>query len=285
MASIFRRKTYKPVPAGATITERRGQRVASWTDTRGKKRKAAVRESNGESSIIVQSKIWTAKYRTHDGRVLERSTGCRDEQSARAVLADWLGEQENLRAGIYSEKQLQTAEHLRKPIQEHIDAYLSNLDARSPNPEHRANVVRQLERIINDCGWRVLADIDATELTKWMVDQANEMSGRTRNMYRGTWIAFCNWLKHPSVGRLPTNPLDGVPKADESQAARQRRALDQDDLVRFLDAARRRPLIDAMTVRRGPNRGKPLAKLRESTRARLVRLGVERDADLPDFDS
>jgi integrase len=40
--------------------------------------------------------------------------------------------------------------------------------------------------------------------------------------------------------------------------------------------ARRRPLVDAMTIRRGSRKGQVIAKLREETRRRLERLGHER---------
>jgi len=44
----------------------------------------------------------------------------------------------------------------------------------------------------------------------------------------------------------------------------------------LLDVARRRPLLDRMTVRRGKRKGEPIAKLRPGTRAKLERLGRER---------
>ena len=46
--------------------------------------------------------------------------------------------------------------------------------------------------------------------------------------------------------------------------------------MRLLEAARRRPLLDAMTVRRGKDKGKPVAKLRPETQCRLEALGRER---------
>jgi len=44
----------------------------------------------------------------------------------------------------------------------------------------------------------------------------------------------------------------------------------------LLDVVRRRPLLDALTVRRGKNKGKPLAKVRDAVRTGLERLGWER---------
>jgi hypothetical protein len=58
----------------------------------------------------------------------------------------------------------------------------------------------------------------------------------------------------PSIGRLSSNPFKGVPKADEKadpRRRRRRRSMTEAELVRLLDVARRRPLLDALTVRRG----------------------------------
>ena len=69
-----------------------------------------------------------------------------------------------------------------------------------------------------------------------------------------------------------------MPKADEDvDPRRQRRALTEDELRRLLDVARRRPLLDAMTIRRGKRQGEAVAVLREETRRRLEWLGRERE--------
>lgn len=49
-----------------------------------------------------------------------------------------------------------------------------------------------------------------------------------------------------------------------------------DELMRLLDAARRRPPAEAMTIRRGKEKGKRQAKITDATRARLDRTGRER---------
>ena len=48
------------------------------------------------------------------------------------------------------------------------------------------------------------------------------------------------------------------------------------ELQRLLDVARRRPLTDAMTVRRGRNKGEAIARLTEATKKKLDILGRER---------
>jgi integrase len=52
--------------------------------------------------------------------------------------------------------------------------------------------------------------------------------------------------------------------------------MEETELVRLLDVARRRPLLDRMTARRGERKGEAYARLRDVIRERLRRLGRER---------
>ncbi len=66
-------------------------------------------------------------------------------------------------------------------------------------------------------------------------------------------------------------------KADEAaDPRRQRRALTEDELMRLLDVAHRRPRLDRLTVYRGKRKGEVYAKLRPEVQTRLERLGRER---------
>jgi integrase len=101
------------------------------------------------------------------------------------------------------------------------------------------------------------------------------MSAARRNKFERTWVSLLQ-LVCPN-GRLLTNPLATVPKADEAaDVRRQRRALTEAELVRLLAVARQRPLLDNATVRRGKDKGKQICQLRPETVARLERLGRER---------
>ncbi len=100
------------------------------------------------------------------------------------------------------------------------------------------------------------------------------LAARTVNVHRAAILAMCNWCV--TERRLTTNPLTGLPKAEEVEPARKRRALTEEEIVRLLAAAKERLLTEALTVRRGKNRGKPLANVREEVREHLRRLGRER---------
>jgi integrase len=73
------------------------------------------------------------------------------------------------------------------------------------------------------------------------------------------------------------NPIARVQRADEhADQRRQPRALTVDELQRLLDAARRRPLAEALLFNRGWRKNQPGARLRPETVVKLEVLGRER---------
>jgi integrase len=88
-------------------------------------------------------------------------------------------------------------------------------------------------------------------------------------------VWFCNFCV--DTERLVASPLARLPRFNEqADRRRQPRALTPDELTRLLDAARRRPLAEALKFNRGWRKGQPGARIRPETRARLEDLGRER---------
>jgi len=280
MGSVFRKTVTKQLPQNAEIFTRKGERFARWKDANGKTRTATVTvpkkgKNAGKTRIIVTSKKFIAKYRDGNGLVVERSTGCRDETAARQVLADLERQAERIKAGVVTASEDRALQHQATPIEDHFSAFVRHLQAKGKcsRPKETLN---QLIRVATQCEFRKLGDVQADHFESWLLLQSKEgLSAGRRNKYRGTWLSFCNWCASPNVSRLLKNPLLSVPVAVDDPT-RQRRALNGSELQKFLDSARSRPLINAMTIRRGKDKGKLKANLRESTRHRLERLGHER---------
>jgi integrase len=192
------------------------------------------------------------------------------------VLADLTRRAVRVKGKILTAAEDRMIDHQETPLAEQFDAYIMKLEAEGTSPVHRANVRRALDRLAADCRFNRLPDFARESLEKWLVSQEKaDMGARTRNTYRAAAVAFCNWCIE--TGRLVCNPFAKVPKADEDVGQRrQRRALTENELRRLLDVARRRPLLDTMTIRTGKRKGEAVAVLREETRRRLERLGQER---------
>ena len=280
MANLYRKTYTRALPEGEEVFTRRGKKMARWIDGRGRKQTAEL--STDGQGVIVESALWYARYRDGDGVERRVSTGCRDEQAAGQVLADLLAEAEKVRSGILTREEAQTGRHADRPLAEHFADYLDFLKAKSVrgrkvSAAHRNNVTIQLGRLARECGFRRIGDISPKRIIRWMNAQADtgEMAPRTINTHRAALVAFCTWAVKNQC--LTTNPLDGLPKADENDVRRRRRALSAEEVAALLEAAATRPLRDALTIRRGKRKGQQVAKVSESQRVRLEKLGRERE--------
>ena len=277
MGSIFKKVVTRPLSAGAEIIERKGVRLARWKDAKGKVRTAkATTGQDGSDRLQTVSSTYYARYRDGSNLVVEKPTGCRDESAARQVLAEWERKAERIRAGLMSSAEARTVEHQNVPIGQHVAGYIESMKARSVVEMHRDNTRRHLETLNDACGFARLADLNREALERWLAAEAdNNRSARSRNAHRTALVSFCNWCV--STGRLTSNPFKGVPKANEAaDPRRRRRAMTETELVALLDVARRRPLLDAQTIRRGKRAGEAEAKVKDHTRARLEAAGRER---------
>jgi len=247
MATLYQ-KTYPiPMPTGAEIIVRRGERLARWTDGNGNVKTAPL-SGNGKK-IMHEAGCWYARYRDAEGRDCRTSTGCQDKQTAAQVLADLLAGLEKVKAGIITPSEAKVAEHSDKPLLRHVDDYLVHLEAKRVRgrrvSEHYRRCLRgRLTRIVKECGFHRLGDIARHEVERWLLkaEEANMAAG-TRNDYLISILAFCNWAIREH--RMMTNPLAGVQKADCSSDRRHlRRALTADEVAALLRAARLRPVAE-----------------------------------------
>lgn len=286
MGTVYRKTTTKPLPPGAEIFTRKGERCARWRDSRGKFRTAKLTTgANGAERIVIEVGTYTAKYRDGSGLVVERATGCHDETAARGLLAKLQRRAELVKANVISAAEDAVADHQAVPLNEHFDAFKMHLESAGTTLKYRDETLRRLRRIAIDCGFAKLTDLDREALECWLVricrpqNRDEKMilgaSARTRNAYREAAVAFGNWCVESN--RLLSNPFALIAKANQAaDPRRQRRAMTESELLQLLDVARRRPLLDAMTVRRGKRKGEATAELRPDTVARLETLGRER---------
>ena len=91
MATVYRRSYTMLMPKNVEIIERKGETIAQWIDSRGKKHTEQTTVGRkGQLKVIRYAPTFWAQYRDADGRMVVESTGCRDKQAARYVLAEKL---------------------------------------------------------------------------------------------------------------------------------------------------------------------------------------------------
>jgi hypothetical protein len=103
--------------------QRGGKRFARWK-VRDKLRTAPLTTGeDGTDRIVTESPFYVAKYRDGAGEVRTVSTGCRDEQAARQVLADLERKAELVRSGVMSSAEAAIGRHQAVSLTEHFDAF------------------------------------------------------------------------------------------------------------------------------------------------------------------
>jgi integrase len=277
VGTVFKKTFTKPLPPGAETFVRKGQRWARWRDRKGKQRTARLTTGkDGRPRVLLECPYYVAQYKDAAGLVQVVSTGCRDETAARRVLGELERQAELVRTGVVSPDEVAAGAHRGRDLEEHFAAFAAHLQAKGATARYRAEVLSGLRRLAADCSFQTLAHLRREPLERWLVLRGQEgMSARTRNAYQAALAAFANWCV--ASGRMAVNPFARMGKANEkADRRRQRRALEEHELMQLLDAARRRPLLDAQTVNRGPRKGQAGARPGEATRRRLERLGRER---------
>ncbi len=136
MGSLFKKTVTRPLPPGAEIITRQGERLARWRDGKGKMRTAPVTtKQNGADRIRDESGTYVGRYRDGNGLVVEVSTGCRDKTAAESVLNDLERQAERARAGLLTPAEARVADHLSRPIGEHVADYLTKSRSERGNSE------------------------------------------------------------------------------------------------------------------------------------------------------
>jgi integrase len=245
MATVFRKTVTRPLPEGAELFTRKGQRLARWRDRKGERQTGVVIEGrDGTLRVSVESATYVAKYRDGSGVVREVSTGCRNKDAALAVLAELTSRAENVRAGVVTESDDAVRDWLPTPIIKSVTDYIADLRKNGRSVSYIDGIQIRLDRIVRETGIATLRGVTATEIETWL-DSFTESgaSPRTRNSYLQAVGGFCRWCK--SKKRLATDPLEAIAKLPESiDVRRKRRSMTGPDLLRLLFVARWRPLAE-----------------------------------------
>jgi len=288
MGSVFRKTVTKPLPKGAEIFVRKGERFARWKDRKGKTKTVPVTVGqDGSDRIAITSGTYTAKYRDGDGILRETKTGCRSRDGALSVLRDLTNTAEKVKAKILTSDEAKITNHQSTPLTEHIKAYITYLTPRA-NTDRVNSTESRLNECAEACNWHDLSSLNADRLQTYLDQQVEAgMSAGSANGRIECCVAFGNWLAGKRMNgkksnwngdkRITKNPFEGFGRYDAKvDCRRKRRALTENEMIRLLQIARQRPLNDAMTIRRGENKGKLLANVTDEQREKLILLGRER---------
>jgi integrase len=240
--------------------------VIRYLDPDGRQVRKGTR---GARKVREKSSKWYGQYTDADG-VRRRVPLSTDKTAARQELARLEREAEHGKVGLTDPH----AEAKTAPIAEHIAAYEVPLKKKSKSPKHRAETLRRLRAVLTGAKVRTLGGLYLDPVEAFLVGLVEGgASARTANTYRTSVKAFTRWCVKSK--RLPADPLATLDPAKGDQR-RQRRALNDGELDALLRVANRRPLDEAMLIRRGKRKGQLAGRVKPAVRERLERLGRER---------
>ena len=224
---------------------------------------------------------WYISWYDHERGVWRNCVGYTDKESSLAKAVRLEKESADRHEGIEDSVRASSL----KPIEEHLAAYMTHLRAKGRDDGYILQLERRLARLFAEIKATRLVDIDADSVeiailgmrcVRGFEKKSRLLSHTTRNEYATSAKGFSAWaFKRRKIG---FDPLAGLAKHDEKsvQAVHPRRALAPEEIGKFLDAALRRPEVELLTVRRGPNKGKLLAKVRISVLEKRRKTGQQR---------
>lgn len=173
---------------------------------------------------------WGIDYRNARGKRV-RKVVASDKSVAQQILGEALGAVEKVKAGVLQADPREA----KRPIQEHIDAYVGDLERRGRDTMYVYIIRKRLEGAAFAQDWACLKDCTVKSVGDYLKDLADEdKSAKTVNGHRADLSAFFGWLVRR--GALEANPCERVAKSQVTRD-KKRRALSVAECRALLRAA------------------------------------------------
>ena len=214
-------------------------------------------------------KVLKKSRRTREGKVCEsrsyylryridpmptdkwRSLGTTDKQVAAKKAHDLFVEMQQEAAGLLPAKSLRTAG--AKALCDHLEDFLCDLQSKGRTKKHVDDNRSRISRLLSECGWKVLADVDADGFIQWRNECCDVLAAKTLNEYLASVVGLFNWME--KIGRISANPLRRVERVDgRGKLKRERRAFTEAELKRLIEVSGTRGLIYLFAARTGLRR-------------------------------
>ena len=120
MPCLFKQTYTATIPEEAETFTRKGIEYARYKGRNGKTRTERL---TGEGTrLLLETQTWYARINLADGGSDVVNTKCKDKLTAEQFAANLQTEQDKIRAGVYTKKEMKAAKHGRDSLQKTIDA-------------------------------------------------------------------------------------------------------------------------------------------------------------------
>ena len=226
-------------------------------------------------------KHWHGKFKDERGR-WRKVRLFTDRRASEKRLADLQADAERRLTGV------RTAEmdHADTPMSRHAADYLAALRREGASAGHVDIVTRMTSRLLDECRWRRVADVDAASLNGFVDRLRADRTAAYANKFIARAKSLLHWMM--KEGRVGSDPLSGVRQNRGVREAtrRDRRDLSAAELAALLTTlppptGRNDQARAAAAVRKLAYAFGALAGLRRGELAQLLRGDVRRDGPVP----
>jgi integrase len=198
------------------------------------------RRSSGQGTVYKRNGVWQVAWYDHTGKRRQKSTRTTDKRTAERILADIVAGVALRREGVIDPRHDRFNAENRKPLAEHVRAYIEHCRHKGLNAHHIGEKVRNLDRLLEESSAARLSELTGEVVEHHMQALRDRgLSARTANHCREHASAFMAWCVR--TGRTESNPIAQVDKLDASRDRRHvRRTLTGDELARLFAVAEER---------------------------------------------
>lgn len=179
---------------------------------------------------LKNGRVWILDYTDETGRRRRRSLGS-DKRTAERIRSEIIHRRDMARAGLGSEAGQELT------LRDLTDDYLQDLRPRV-TPRHYHNVQSRLSAVVDELNGTRVGDLRPMDVVRIRNEAVSTgLSHRTANLRVDRLRAMLRWAQ--ANGVIAQDPLAGLkrlPEGTDHQRYR-RRALSEDEIARFLDAA------------------------------------------------
>jgi integrase len=186
--------------------------------------KKTLRKRNGIYHAVIRLKP--------TDRPFERSLRTRDYEIAQKKINELARQMEREAEGLAIPTKIK--ESAQRPISKHLDSYLGEKEKEWSSEKYHQLTGDRLKKLIRDCGWSTLRDVDAFSFTQWRSRQA--LTPKTLNNYLTALNGFLEWLE--TNGFIETNPANSIKLLKRRGQSFERKALSPEQITALLESVK-----------------------------------------------
>ena len=161
-------------------------------------------------------------------RPTEQSLHTRDKEIAEKLLRDMAQQMEREAHNVGIPARVVEAAQL--PLLKHLEIYLGEKEKDWKSEKHYQLSRDRLKKLIRECGWKKLSDVDAFSFTQWRSRQSD--SAKTLNDYLSALNRFMGWIAENRFRE--DNPIRNIQRRKVIGRAFERKALGSEEITNLL---------------------------------------------------